>query len=85
MTSSDEPGDGGRVTPTAVATAAGEFFWRNRVYVVRDLLVAVCWVLVLTAAFVVASLPGWLYYVLLFGGLLTYSLAASLLGAAAKL
>jgi hypothetical protein len=34
---------------------------------------------------VVPSLPGWLYYVLLFGGLLAYSLAASLLGAAAKL
>ena len=85
MTSDDEPGSGSRVTPSAVATAAGEFFWRNRAFVARDLAVALVWVLVLSAAFVVSPLPGWLYYVLLFGGLLAYSLAVSLLGAAAKL
>ena len=68
-----------------ILAAAGTFFWRNRWYVARDLVAALVWVVALSAAFVVSPLPGWLYYVLLFGGLLAYSLAVSLLGAAAKL
>ena len=85
MASEDGPVDDRRVTPSTVATAAVEFFWRNRRYVARDLFVALGWVLVLSAVFVVAPLPGWLYYILLFGGLLVYSFVMSFVGATAKL
>lgn len=84
MASEDTADDSTASTPSVV-TAVGEFFWRNRRYIARDLLVSLGWVLVLTAVFVLAPLPGWLYYILLFGGLLVYSLVVSLAGMAAKL
>lgn len=85
MASEDGPVDDRRITPSNVATAAVAFFWRNRRYVARDLLVALGWVLVLSTVFVVTPLPGWLYYILLFGGLVVYSFVMSLAGAVAKL
>ena len=85
MASEDESIDDRRVTPSTIATAAVAFFWRNRRYVARDLLVALGWVLALSAVFVVTPLPGWLYYLLLFGGLLVYSFVMSLVGATANL
>lgn len=68
-----------------VVASAGSFFWENRRYVLRDLVVALLWAVVLTVLFVFSSLPGWLYYVLLFGGLFVYSTVTSIIGTAARL